>query len=109
MLKNIIKFDKKKLYDENLLYGIPYSLKDNICTKNILTITGSKFLKNFIPPYRATVYEILQEKESILLSKDAMDEYGLGGKGEFCFTGSVKNSLNPSKATGGSSSGVLVM
>lgn len=105
IIKNITKLDKKKLYDENLLYGIPYSLKDNICTKNILTTAGSKFLKNFIPPYSATVYKILQEKEAILLSKDAMDEYGLGGKGEFCFTGLVKNPLNPSKTTAGSSSG----
>ncbi len=103
--KNIKKFDKKKLHDKNLLYGIPYSLKDNICTKNIVTTAGSKFLKNFIPPYSATVYEILQNEEAILLSKDAMDEYGLGGKGEFCFTGCVKNPLNLSKSTAGSSSG----
>ena len=34
-----------------------------------------------------------------------MDEYGLGGKGEFCFTGCVKNPLNLSKSTAGSSSG----
>lgn len=105
VIKNIIKFDKKNLNDENLLYGIPYSLKDNVCTKNILTTAGSKFLKNFIPSYNATVYEILQKKEAILLSKDAMDEYGLGGKGEFCFIGCVKNPLNLSKSTAGSSSG----
>ena len=105
VIKNITNFEQKKLHDENLLYGIPYSLKDNICTKNILTTAGSKFLKNFTPSYSATVYEILQKKESILLSKDAMDEYGLGGNGEFCFTGLVKNPLNLSKTTAGSSSG----
>ena len=105
VIENIAKFDKRNLYDDNLLYGIPYSLKDNICTKNILTTAGSKFLKNFIPTYSATTYEILQKEGAILLSKDAMDEYGLGGKGEFCFTGCVKNPLNLSKSTAGSSSG----
>ena len=44
-IKNITKFDKKKLHEDCLLYGIPYSLKDNICTKDILTTAGSKFLK----------------------------------------------------------------
>ena len=105
VIENIAKFDKRNLYDDNLLYGIPYSLKDNICTKNILTTVGSKFLKNFIPTYSATTYEILQKEGAILLSKDAMDEYGLGGKGEFCFTGCVKNPLDLSKSTAGSSSG----
>ena len=94
VIKDIIKFDKKNLDDENLLYGIPYSLKDNVCTKNILTTAGSKFLKNFIPSYSATVYEILQKKEAILLSKDAMDEYGLG-------TEQLLQLVGPSTHTGG--------
>ncbi len=96
-------------FDENnLLSCIPYSLKDNICTKNILTTGGSKFLSTYAPPYNATCYELLQHAGAILLSKDSLDEFGLGGTGHYCFSGIVSNPNDSTKITGGSSSGSAV-
>ncbi len=89
----------------NLLFGVPYTLKDNFMTKGIVTTSGSKFLKDFIPPYNATVYDLLKEKECCLVAKIAMDEFGLGGTGLFSFHAYVRNVYNKEHMTGGSSSG----
>ena len=42
------------------LAGIPYALKDNISTSNILTTASSNILKNYVPVYDATVYKKLK-------------------------------------------------
>ena len=61
----------KHLYNEetlskSFLACIPYVLKDNISTKNIITTGGSKFLENYVPPYDATVYSLLKKTNAIL-------------------------------------------
>lgn len=93
---------------DNLLSCIPYSLKDNISTEGIVTTGGSKFLSNYIPPYNASVYGLLKINGASLVSKDALDEFGLGGTGTHCFTGPVCNPWDKTRRTGGSSSGSVV-
>lgn len=56
---------------------IPVSVKDNICTKGILTTAGSKILHNYIPPFDATVIKKIKEK-GVLIGKTTMDEFGFG-------------------------------
>lgn len=90
---------------KGLLANIPFSLKDNISTKGITTTGGSQFLKNYIPPFSAIVYEKLLAQNAICISKDNLDEFGLGGTGTFSGFGVVKNILNHERITGGSSSG----
>lgn len=106
-------FLDEKISSDNLeidyLFGIPYSLKDNISTKNIITTGGSLFLKNYNPPYDATVKTLLDEKQAILLNKSNLDEFGLGGTGTDSAFGSVINPLNPKHVSGGSSSGSAVL
>jgi len=101
----VFKVTNSKFDPNNLLSCIPYSLKDNVSTKGILTTGGSKFLSNYVPPFSATCYELLQQSGANLMCKDSMDEFGLGGTGTYCFTGLVKNPNDPTKITGGSSSG----
>ncbi|MGI9537878.1 MAG: amidase family protein, partial [Desulfocapsaceae bacterium] len=43
------------------LCGIPLSIKDLLCTKDVTTTCGSKILENFKPPYDATVVEKLND------------------------------------------------
>lgn len=95
-----LSFDAK-----NLLSCIPYSLKDNITTANIRTTGGSKFLSNFTPVYSSNAYELINAQGAVLVSKDNMDEFGLGGTGTFSAYGIVHNPLDTKRATGGSSSG----
>ncbi len=93
---------------DELLSCIPYSLKDNVSTCNIKTTGGSKFLNKYVPPYSATVYELLKNTGAMLLSKDNMDEFGLGGTGLHSAYGIVKNPYDETKISGGSSSGSTV-
>lgn len=89
----------------NVLSGIPYALKDNISTKGILTTANSNILKNYIPPYDATVYAKLKNKGAMLVGKTTMDELAMGGTGTTGNTGVVRNPWNKDRIIGGSSSG----
>jgi aspartyl-tRNA(Asn)/glutamyl-tRNA(Gln) amidotransferase subunit A len=90
---------------DNLLYGIPFSLKDSISTKDIISTGGSSFLKEYVPPYNATVYELLLKSNAILTNKSNCDEFGLGGTGRHSGISNVCNVLDHERITGGSSSG----
>ncbi|MGL4952167.1 MAG: amidase family protein [Mycoplasma sp.] len=91
------------------LNGMIYSLKDNIATKSIITTGGSKFLENYCPPYDSTVKTLLDESGAICISKDNLDEFGLGGTGTYSGFGIVRNPFDEKRISGGSSSGSCVM
>jgi aspartyl-tRNA(Asn)/glutamyl-tRNA(Gln) amidotransferase subunit A len=94
-----------ELIADNLLYGIPYAMKDNVCTKGIITTAGSAFLKDFIPPYNATIYESFKHHNAIMIGKSNMDELAMGGDGLYSAFGIVKYVYDESRKVGGSSSG----
>jgi aspartyl-tRNA(Asn)/glutamyl-tRNA(Gln) amidotransferase subunit A len=85
--------------------GIPLAMKDNICTKGILTSCGSGILRNFISPYSATSYQKCLDAGFVTLAKANMDEFAMGSTSESSFFGPVKNPYNPAKVPGGSSGG----
>lgn len=90
---------------DNLLFAVPYTLKDNITTKDILTTGGSKILQNYIPPFNATLYDLINKKQAILIGKTNLDEFGLGDSGTYSAFGDVTNFYDNRCITGGSSSG----
>lgn len=97
--------EKNEKKSTSVLAGIPYALKDNISTKNILTTSSSNILKNYVPVYNATVYQKLEDAGAVLVGKNVLDELAMGGNGVTGHTGVVKNPWDETRLMGGSSAG----
>lgn len=105
---NFVTILDKLEYNPNknsLLNGIPYALKDNFSTKDILTTGSSNILKDYIPIYNSTVYQKLIDAGCVLVGKTTLDELAMGGTGTTCHTGVVRNIWDKKRMVGGSSSG----
>lgn len=111
MVNTMDQWDLEKMQNDlpshtnDLLYGVPYTLKDNFMTKGIVSTAGSRLLQNFKPPYNATVFDLLQQKKCLLVGKTALDEFGMGGTGLLSFHSYVYHAHNGEHITAGSSSG----
>lgn len=90
---------------DSLINGIPYSLKDNFSTSNILSTASSNILKDYVPVYDATVYKKLKKAGAVLIGKTTLDELAMGGTGTTANTGVVRNPYDKDRLIGGSSAG----
>lgn len=87
------------------LAGVPVAIKDNMCTKGMLTTCSSKILGNFIPQFSSEAVLRLQEAGAVIIGKTNMDEFAMGSTTETSAFGVTKNPANPEHVPGGSSGG----
>jgi Asp-tRNA(Asn)/Glu-tRNA(Gln) amidotransferase A subunit family amidase len=87
------------------LFGVPYSLKDLLWTKDIRTTFGSKNYENWHAPADAELAVRLGNSGGILLGKTTTPEFGLRPTTEGGLCPPARNPWNLEHTAGGSSGG----
>lgn len=87
------------------LRGAPIGIKDIILTKWYITSCGSKMMKDFVSPYSATCFEILEKNGGLMLGKTNMDEFAMWSSTETSYFGKTTNPNGIDRVPGGSSGG----
>lgn len=87
------------------LAGVPVAVKDLIDIKGVRTTCGSKVFADRVAGSNATVIEKLLAAGAVPLGKANMHEFAFGFTGENPTFGNCRNPWDPSRISGGSSSG----
>jgi aspartyl-tRNA(Asn)/glutamyl-tRNA(Gln) amidotransferase subunit A len=115
-LEKAVKADEQIAQGEvGLLTGLPIGIKDNFCTKGVLTTCASHILHNFTPTYESTVTSNLWRNGAVMIGKLNMDEFAMGSASSNSYYGQVNNPLKrnndekilvPGGSSGGSAAAV---
>lgn len=76
--KNVLNLKKDKGETLGNLFKTRIALEDTISSKGMKTTVGSKMLKDYIPPFDATVVEKLLDEDAIINGKIDVKEFGVG-------------------------------
>ncbi len=90
------------------LHGVIVSIKDVIAYKGHKATASSKILENFTSIYNATVVEKLLAEDAIIIGRNNCDEFAMGSSNENSAFGNVKNAIDETRVSGGSSGGSAV-
>ncbi len=87
------------------LTGIPFGVKDAICTADIRSTASAKILDTYTPPFDATVIRKIRAQGGVIIGKQNCDAFGHGASNENSMYGAVKNPWDTERVPGGSSGG----
>ena len=90
------------------LHGVVVGIKDVLCYDGHKVTAASKILENYSAVYSATAIEKLLAAGAIIIGRQNCDEFAMGSSNENSAFGPVKNALDPTKVSGGSSGGSAV-
>jgi aspartyl-tRNA(Asn)/glutamyl-tRNA(Gln) amidotransferase subunit A len=91
--------------DRGPLHGIPVGVKDLIDTAGLRTTRGSRHFDQHVPVRDAAVVVALRQAGAVIVGKTHTQQFAYGPTGDIAHTGPARNPHDPSRMTGGSSSG----
>ncbi|OGL89319.1 aspartyl/glutamyl-tRNA amidotransferase subunit A [Candidatus Uhrbacteria bacterium RIFCSPLOWO2_02_FULL_51_9] len=91
--------------EQGPLTGIPFGVKDAICTADIRSTASAKVLDTYVPPFDATVIRKIRAQGGVIIGKQNCDAFGHGASNENSMYGVVKNPWDTERVPGGSSGG----
>ncbi len=87
------------------LAGVPYGIKDLICTKDVRTMSGAVAFADFVPDEDDVVVERMRDAGAIAIGKTNVPEFGYSGVGHNPIGETTRNPWNLDRTPGGSSAG----
>jgi aspartyl-tRNA(Asn)/glutamyl-tRNA(Gln) amidotransferase subunit A len=107
-IKKADSYLKGKVKNRPSLAGIPFAIKDNVFVSGYRATNGCVAFKDFIPKVNGDVFDLFYSKGAIPLGKTNLHELCLGPTCSASFFGPVRNPIDSTRVTGGSSGGSAV-